>query len=676
MDYEKAETASFKYIVDTLNLRVSEDGQFGLPGSGLSKAVQDELADVEHADKSFGALFNAAPPSPEHETERNLIFLRVTIPFDLIPEEIDPKLHTADDLVVKLKFYANNMIDLSPSSFANEDCSDEDDPTTSDAIRLFTINEEGVEVLNGNNIEHLPHIVATTPGFDRPGKNGEPAAKYGIFRWELNVKEIETAISENLMHSATWKASPWAPRRVARFLQFIMLQHTFSLPIYIMDIKDRDFEYSLIKCLRGMRKELRDGNPFRAYLSQNFATNSNVPTIDSGSSIKDARSRPNIVTQKQLQHCTKKEMIIRLAVGTKQQLEDRRSKIVEFCALKQAIRLMKIVDDSAYYALFMAPQELRLQPGDILKVNFSPDNPIRNEDWNLTVSKSFDWSYQSDSVGICPPQLLRVNMSQYGANAKDQLDAMEYLRRTPVNEQRKTVAFVEGFPGVGKTAFLAHVVVCMLAQKPQAPIGCICAANQLTDVLAKAIDSAIKKTCKAQPDLAFVLQQQFVIRVYPTATETNFLISLADGAPKTSIVHVEGDDDHNDDGGVVFTVDPEANTTQQAQVPQEGTSQFLLETAELPLFHFNLLNDLAKRQRLNQCCFQSRCFETITVNTQQLNTGDRKAPVICKASDVARKARVYVNISNSMDARHSNLLLHRHVHAAGGVRMPRDYGWS
>lgn len=51
-------------------------------------------------------------------------------------------------------------------------------------------------------------------------------------------------------------------------------------------------------------------------------------------------------------------MIIRLAVGTKQQLEDRHSKIVEFCALKQAIRLMKIVDDSAYYALFMAPQEL------------------------------------------------------------------------------------------------------------------------------------------------------------------------------------------------------------------------------------------------------------------------------------------------------------------------------
>lgn len=196
-------------------------------------------------------------------------------------------------------------------------------------------------------------------------------------------------------------------------------------------------------------------------------------------------------------------------------------------------------------------------------------------------------------------------MSQYGANAKDQLDAIEYLRRTPVNEQRKAVAFVEGFPGVGKIAFLAHVVVCMLAQKPQAAIGCICAANQLTDVLAKAIDSAIEKTCEAQPDLAFVLQQQFVIRVYPTATETNLLISLADGAPKTSIVHVEGDDDHNDDGGVVFTVHPEANTTQQAQVPQEGTSKFVLETAELPLFHFNLLNDLAKRQRqLNQCCFQ------------------------------------------------------------------------
>ncbi|TGO37170.1 hypothetical protein BHYA_0104g00280 [Botrytis hyacinthi] len=705
MDYDKPVAVTFKCVVDTLHLRVSEDGNYLLPEDALSDAIQEELSCVTHADKPFGALFNVHPPSPEydqqgnvtnapqayvltptqlaasakrsyqpldrvnasigfstHETERNYIFLRVIIPFGLIPEEIDPRLHTDDGLVVKLKFYANNMIGLSPSLLAHEGCSDENDPTTSNAIRLFTINDEGVEVFNGDNIEHLPHIVAKTPGFDRPGKNGEPAAKYGILRFDLNVKEIETAISENLMHSATWPASLWAPRRVAKFLQFIMSQHTFSLPIYVMDTKDRDFEYSLIKCLRGMRKELREGNPFRAYLSQHFATNFNVPTIDSGSSIKDARSRPSIVTQKQLQYCTKEEMITRLAVGIKQQLEDRRAKIIKFCASKQAIRLMKIVDDSAYYAFFMAPQELRLQPGDVLKVNFSPDAPIRKEDWNLTVCESFDWSYQGGSVGVLKRPLVPLrdgateeekkafrplvgtilpavdgNMDSPGScrallesarpipvllnyyeseaaearifkalnrflhstypnsdkvdfqtpkdfnsasmdawskvllmhdnrvithrdilgedaglimerfNAKDQLDAIEYLRNTPVNTQGKAVAVVEGFPGVGKTEFLAHVVVCMLAQKPQAPIGCICAANKPTDVLAKAIERAIEDTCIRQPDLAPFLRRQLVIRVYPTATETNFLISLADRTPKVqggrgNDVNVDGPD--------------------------------------------------------------------------------------------------------------------------------------
>ncbi|TGO23981.1 hypothetical protein BPAE_0115g00100 [Botrytis paeoniae] len=160
----------------------------------------------------------------------------------------------------------------------------------------------------------MPTIVTKTPGYDRVGKNGEPKAKFGVYRWDLTVKEIWSAVSENLMHSTTWPADPWAPRRVIKFLQFIMSQPTFTLPIYIMDNKDGGLENSLIKCLRGMRKELRDGNPFRAYLSQKFILNSTVPTIESGASIKDARSRPNIVTGKQLQYCTKEEILTRLAI--------------------------------------------------------------------------------------------------------------------------------------------------------------------------------------------------------------------------------------------------------------------------------------------------------------------------------------------------------------------------
>ncbi|KAM0138405.1 hypothetical protein ACHAP3_003732 [Botrytis cinerea] len=696
MDYDKPETTIFKCVVNTLNLRVHEDAQLGHRVTSLSQAIKAHPTEFKHADKPFGALFNVVPPPPEydlqgnvtnapkpltlsaaqieaskkddfqpldrvnasigfstHETERNFIVLRVIVPFDQIPDTVDPKSLTPDGMVMKLKFYANNIAGLDYLPSEDQVCPDEDRITKSGALKLFIVNDKGEEVFNGCPMDDIPAIVLKTPGFDREGKNGEPKAKLGVWRWELNVKEVETAISENLMNSITWPASPWAPLRVVKLLQHIMSKNSFRLPIYIMDNKDCDFEGSLIKCLHGMRKELRDGNPFRGYLSQNFMTNSNVPTIDSGSSIKDEKARPNIVTQKQLQYCTKEEMMTRLAVGTKQQLEDRREKIVEFCVLKQAIRLMKIVDDTAYYAFFMAPQDLRLQPGDVLKVNFNPEDRIRKEDWNLTVCESFDWSYQGESVGILkrplvplddgatdeekrayrplvgtllpavdgnmdspescrallesarpisvllnyyesekaearvfkalnhflhstrPNGSVRLSTRNYAPcmddwskvllmndnrvmgdrdllgddagrimenfNAEDQLKAIEYLQKTPVNKQHKAVGIIEGFPGVGKTAFLAYVVVCMLVQKPQDRIACICAANQPTDVLAKAIERAITDTCNRHPHLAPLLKEQVVIRVYPTQTETNFLISLADRAPKASLVQ-DGDD--------------------------------------------------------------------------------------------------------------------------------------
>lgn len=61
MDYEKAETATFKCVVDTLHLRVCEDGRYSLPEDTLSDAIKEELSDVTHADKPFGALFNVNP---------------------------------------------------------------------------------------------------------------------------------------------------------------------------------------------------------------------------------------------------------------------------------------------------------------------------------------------------------------------------------------------------------------------------------------------------------------------------------------------------------------------------------------------------------------------------------------------------------------------------------------
>ncbi|TGO23980.1 hypothetical protein BPAE_0115g00090 [Botrytis paeoniae] len=86
IDYGKAETATFKCVVDTLNLRVSEDGRFD-PEPGLSKAVQDELADVLHADKPFGVLFNVAPPPPEYDQQGNVT--NAPKPYVLTPAQLE-----------------------------------------------------------------------------------------------------------------------------------------------------------------------------------------------------------------------------------------------------------------------------------------------------------------------------------------------------------------------------------------------------------------------------------------------------------------------------------------------------------------------------------------------------------------------------------------------------------
>lgn len=114
------------------------------------------------------------------------------------------------------------------------------------------------------------------------------------------------------------------------------------------------------KLLLWMSKELRGGNPFYAYLSHNFILNKNVPTIDSGSSIKPVDKRPKTTTSRQASYSMIEEMVTRLSVGTKQKVEDRQARIIKFCSSEQAVRLMKIADDSAYYDFFIAPESIRL----------------------------------------------------------------------------------------------------------------------------------------------------------------------------------------------------------------------------------------------------------------------------------------------------------------------------
>ncbi|KAF7898265.1 hypothetical protein EAF00_004711 [Botryotinia globosa] len=199
-------------------------------------------------------------------------------------------------------------------------------------------------------------------------------------------------------------------------------------------------------------------------------------------------------------------------------------------------------------------------------------------------------------------------------NAKDQLDVIEYLWSTPVNSQGKAVAIVEGFPRVGKTAFSARVLVCMLAQRPQAPIGCICAASQPIDVLAKAIERAIEDTGHRQPDLSPFLRQQVVIRAYPTATETNFLIGLADRAPNISI---------DQTANVVLTIPS-----------QTGTKEFTCQFRQL---HALLIRDVSLATLVDLVMLLSS-FETdrliLSGDTKQLTS---QAPFLQGSQGLTRE---------------------------------------
>ncbi|KAI9649407.1 hypothetical protein NHQ30_001983 [Ciborinia camelliae] len=129
---------------------------------------------------------------------------------------------------------------------------------------------------------------------------------------------------------------------------------------------------------------------------------------------------------------------------------------------------------------------------------------------------------------------------------EDQIRAIEYLKNAPTNVHGKTVAILEGFLGVGKTPFLAYVVVTALLGEPQDPIACICAANQPTDVLVNAINEAIQDICTRFPERQHTLQDFVVIRVYPTATEIKYLINLAEKLPKLDPLQEVDEDEYED----------------------------------------------------------------------------------------------------------------------------------
>ncbi|KAF7933787.1 uncharacterized protein EAE98_003496 [Botrytis deweyae] len=93
MDYEKAEIAAFKCVVDTLYLRGSENGEFGQFVFDSFKAIAEERADTLFADKPFGALFNVAPPppppppSPEYGLQGNVT--NAPNPYALTPAKLE-----------------------------------------------------------------------------------------------------------------------------------------------------------------------------------------------------------------------------------------------------------------------------------------------------------------------------------------------------------------------------------------------------------------------------------------------------------------------------------------------------------------------------------------------------------------------------------------------------------
>lgn len=123
---------------------------------------------------------------------------------------------------------------------------------------------------------------------------------------------------------------------------------------------------------------------------------------------------------------------------------------------------------------------------------------------------------------------------------EDHLNVIKYLSNVPTDKHGVAVAVVEGYPGVGKTTFVAQMMKALVKTSTKQYL-VIAPSNAPADVAAMAIHSACIKDA--------IDSGEVIVRAHSTHTESSFMQSYALKEHKTELARVllEDNDDLDDD---------------------------------------------------------------------------------------------------------------------------------
>ncbi|KAL5349813.1 Tripartite DNA replication factor [Pseudogymnoascus australis] len=124
---------------------------------------------------------------------------------------------------------------------------------------------------------------------------------------------------------------------------------------------------------------------------------------------------------------------------------------------------------------------------------------------------------------------------------EDHLNAIEYLSKVPTDKHGVSVAVIEGYPGVGKTFFLAETIKALLSASDKSQYLVLAPSNAPADVAAMAIHSTVIKEA--------IDSGEVIVRAHATSTESSYMHSYALQAHKNEVVRVlsEEDEEEHDD---------------------------------------------------------------------------------------------------------------------------------
>lgn len=130
---------------------------------------------------------------------------------------------------------------------------------------------------------------------------------------------------------------------------------------------------------------------------------------------------------------------------------------------------------------------------------------------------------------------------------EDHVNVIRYLSNVPTDKHGIAVAVVEGYPGVGKTYFLAQMIKALVATSDNKQYLVLAPSNAPADVAALAIHSAVIKDALDAGEV--------IVRAHSTHTEASYMQSYALQAHKNEATRVlsEDDDEPDDDEDHVFT---------------------------------------------------------------------------------------------------------------------------